>query len=176
MYDSGILAEEDLVRDTGDEHITRTISIARGSVMRYHTRVHDIVIKDAVATRHGVEPERGHFDTWDEAHTYFKKQIEKYMAEGFKHQYMTKRLLRMWTLYNDRPQRHYRQIAARSENDAFFVMVFEGTVLSVDPFEKAPSSRERFDCGNAEQALKKAQELYDSSIAKGWTDYHPVYG
>jgi hypothetical protein len=175
MYDSGILSEDNLVRESFVERISRTLSIARGSVMRYHVRVHDVVIKDAVVTRCSVEPERGHFETWEKAQAYLKQQIARYEQEGFAYEPVTKQLLRMWTLYNDSPQRHYRQIAARSENNAFFVMVFEGTVLSVDPFEKAPFSRERFDCGNAEQALKKAQELYESSIANGWTEYHPVY-
>ena len=175
MYDSGILTEENLVLETNVERIARTVSIARGSVVRYHVRVHDVVLRNAVVTRRSIEPGRGHFDTWEKAQEYSNQQVAAFKEEGFASEPATKQLLRMWTLYNNSPQRHYRQIAARYENNTFFVMVLEGAVLSVDPFNKAFSSRKRHDCGNAGQALKKAQELYESSIGSGWSEYHPAY-
>ncbi|WP_035357527.1 hypothetical protein [Edaphobacter aggregans] len=176
MDDSGILSEERLVRENDRERIARTIEIVHGPVMRYQVRIQDIVIENAVVSRRDIDTARGHFDIWEEAQRYVNERVKEFRAAGFEYEPVTKKLLRRWTLYSDIPQRHYRQIAARSENDAFLVLVFEGNILRVKPFAKQPVSRERYEFKAAELALKKAEEIYKSSLANGWSDYHPVYG
>jgi hypothetical protein len=82
---------------------------------------------------------------------------------------------RNYVLYNDVPQRHYRQIAAKSEESPFhlqfFVEIWEGAVLQVRPFDTKNTDVKIVLCATMGEAIAKAAEEHESSLHSGWHDY-----
>jgi hypothetical protein len=82
---------------------------------------------------------------------------------------------RSYVLYNDLPQRGYRQIKARSQESpyslVFFVEIREGTVLQVHPSDTENTDVKFINCATMSEAIAKAEEEHESSLLSGWHDY-----
>jgi hypothetical protein len=82
---------------------------------------------------------------------------------------------RNYVLYNDVPQRHYRQIAAKSEESPFhlqlFVEIWEGAVLQAPPFDTENSDVKFVLCATRSEAIAKAEEERELSLLSGWHNY-----
>lgn len=79
-----------------------------------------------------------------------------------------------FVLYNDTPQRHYRQIAAKRDDDgSCYVQTWEGTVLSVEPFAHENSDAELVFYASVDEAVAASQSDHDKSLREGWFDYDP---
>lgn len=87
-----------------------------------------------------------------------------------------RQLYKNYTLYNDIPQRHYRQITALFEDDVISVLTNEGTILTTDPFEREKTGSTAVICADEEEAVAEAKRQYESSVQEGWFDYHPAMG
>jgi hypothetical protein len=85
-----------------------------------------------------------------------------------------KDMLRNFVLYNDVPQRQYRQIAALEEDGAFIFRRWEGTVLRAEPFEHENTDTYRRWCSTKEEAIAMAENERKTSLDNGWHDYHPA--
>jgi hypothetical protein len=76
-------------------------------------------------------------------------------------------------LYNDLPQRHYRQIAALFEDDIFKCSRWEGEILHTEPFAKTNSDAEILICATRDEAIEAAHKDHEESLNAGWHDYDP---
>jgi hypothetical protein len=85
----------------------------------------------------------------------------------------------VWTnfvLYNDIPQRHYRQIAAKSENGLAGVYSWEGEVLQPDPFNHVNPDADFLLCKNVQEAINQSEEDLKQSLVEGWHRYIQALG
>jgi hypothetical protein len=82
---------------------------------------------------------------------------------------------RSYVLYNDVPQRRYRQIQAKSQESPyhlqFFVEIWEGAVLQVRPSDTENTDVKFVLCATRSEAIAKAAEEHESSLISGWRDY-----
>ncbi len=80
----------------------------------------------------------------------------------------------VWTnfvLYNDIPQRHFRQIAAKSENGLAGVYTWEGEVVHPDPFDHINRDADFLLCTGVQEAIDQSTEDYKESLTEGWHAY-----
>jgi hypothetical protein len=82
---------------------------------------------------------------------------------------------RSYVLYKDVPQERYRQIAAKTEESPyhlqFFVVIWEGAILEVQPFDTKSTVVQLVLCATRSEAIAKVEEERESSLQSGWHDY-----
>lgn len=78
-----------------------------------------------------------------------------------------------FVLYNNVPQRHYRQIAALYDDNTYQSSVWEGDILQIEPFEKIHSNVNTVICTTEQEAVEMARKDYEKSLQAGWSDYDP---
>jgi hypothetical protein len=77
----------------------------------------------------------------------------------------------MRVLYSDVPQRHYRQIVAKSDSGVISFQIFEGTVLQKEPFEHENPDAGAVICRNRDEAIAEVEKEYQASLKSGWHNY-----
>jgi hypothetical protein len=85
-------------------------------------------------------------------------------------------VLTNFVLYNDNPQRHYKQIAAKSDDSVTGVYTWEGDVLQPQPFVHVNPDADVLICKNEQEAMDQAERDHEQSLAQGWHDYTPTMG